>query len=308
MRIAVFPGGGIKGYASALVLERLEQQLGRRVGECVDLCAGTSTGAIIACGTALGMEASKIAELYRLRGPKIFPRGMGWLARRLARIVGSGLSAPRYSDGPLREALSGAFGDLDFGDLPTRTLITAYRTDAPGFEVFKSWRPNPSRLRVWEVVIASASAPGYFPGSLLPLENGVGGFVDGGLGANDPSLCAVSEVIRLGARIPQIKLISIGTAGAPDGIPLDAIQTRGFAQWAPDFLPHTLHAQATVMRYCTDHLLKPDQKVGISIPLEESTMDDASPTNMLALERAAARWAKSDTGLAAMDAAVRMLT
>ena len=65
MKVLAIDGGGIRGLIPALVLAEIERRTERRIGELVDLIAGTSTGAIIACALAKprAMPAARIAEL-----------------------------------------------------------------------------------------------------------------------------------------------------------------------------------------------------------------------------------------------------
>ena len=59
MKILSIDGGGIRGLIPALVLAEVERRTGRRIGDCFDLIAGTSTGGIIAC--ALAHRGNRIA-------------------------------------------------------------------------------------------------------------------------------------------------------------------------------------------------------------------------------------------------------
>ena len=50
MKILTIDGGGIRGLIPALVLAEIERRTGRPISSLFDLVAGTSTGAILACG------------------------------------------------------------------------------------------------------------------------------------------------------------------------------------------------------------------------------------------------------------------
>src|SRR3954468_13404529 len=69
-------GGGIRGLIPALVLAEIERRTGRAMATMLDLIAGTSTGAIIACALSRPnpMPAAQIADIYVQDGPKIFDR------------------------------------------------------------------------------------------------------------------------------------------------------------------------------------------------------------------------------------------
>ena len=82
-------GGGIRGLIPALILQRLEEKLTRKLGKSValtqafDWMAGTSTGGLIALGLNVPSEsdptqpkypASALVKLYQDYGGRIFPK------------------------------------------------------------------------------------------------------------------------------------------------------------------------------------------------------------------------------------------
>ena len=74
VRVLCLDGGGIRGVASIVVLERIMAQAGHTyVGECFDLVVGTSTGGIIAIGAGLlRMTVAEVADLYENTAEQIF--------------------------------------------------------------------------------------------------------------------------------------------------------------------------------------------------------------------------------------------
>jgi predicted acylesterase/phospholipase RssA len=80
-RVLSLDGGGMRGLYTAVVLETLAMHFARKrepradsldIGKGFDLIVGTSTGGILACSLAFGLPLSKLADLYRVEGPKIF--------------------------------------------------------------------------------------------------------------------------------------------------------------------------------------------------------------------------------------------
>ena len=70
-KLLALDGGGIRGVLSLLILARIERllvkQSGRadyRLADYFDYVAGTSTGAIIAAGIALGMSVTEILTFF----------------------------------------------------------------------------------------------------------------------------------------------------------------------------------------------------------------------------------------------------
>src|ERR1700761_9145563 len=81
-RILAIDGGGMRGALAVGILAKLEATLREKLGrpnlvlsDYFDLIGGTSTGAIIAAGLALGRSADDLAELYRRLGPRVFHGG-----------------------------------------------------------------------------------------------------------------------------------------------------------------------------------------------------------------------------------------
>ena len=58
-------GGGIRGIIPLACLIELEKVEGRPSREIFDMVAGTSTGAVIAAGIAIGISARGLMAIYR---------------------------------------------------------------------------------------------------------------------------------------------------------------------------------------------------------------------------------------------------
>jgi hypothetical protein len=81
--------------------------------------------------------------------------------------------------------------------------------------------------KVVDIALRSSAAPTYFPIYQ--------GFVDGGVFANNPSLCAITTAISAGIKIEDIVVLSLSTG--KDGLFLSEKQIGhgdwGLLQWAP---------------------------------------------------------------------------
>ncbi len=69
-------GGGVRGMIALYALQELEKQKGQRAKDLFSFMAGTSTGAIIVSGLALGISAEELISLYRDLVGKIFRDGL----------------------------------------------------------------------------------------------------------------------------------------------------------------------------------------------------------------------------------------
>ena len=231
-KLLALDGGGIRGVLSLGILAQIEKIAGKPLGEYFDYIGGTSTGAIIATGLALGFSVSKLQQFYDDCGPLMFePR---FLLQRYKSL---------YASDPLKDKLMEAFGaqrTLGSSDLKPKLLIMTrnWTTDSP-WPVSnnpKAKYNDPSRpdcnlnIPLWQLVRASTAAPIYFPPEVLNWDtkdpSKSFAFVDGGATPyNNPAF----QMYRM-ATLPHYHLewetgednmliISVGTGSAPTAGP-----------------------------------------------------------------------------------------
>ena len=168
-------GGGIRGIIPLCALVELERQTGLQTRQIFSFIAGTSTGAIITAGIALGIRAEKLLEIYRTIGPQVFVPN--WLL--FIRSLGS----YKYAVEPLRKFIADYAGETTLNELPVEVMITAIRvTDGHSWYFVRDNASNgqsTGHLKLSDVVTASAAAPTYFEPYYVPT---VGVCVDGGVG------------------------------------------------------------------------------------------------------------------------------
>jgi Patatin-like phospholipase len=208
-RILALDGGGVKGVLTLGLLKPIENELRRRAGgdagfrlaDYYDLIGGTSTGAIIATGLALGLSVDELTDLYLRLGPDVF-----------GKTAGDGVFLQsKFDSNKLRAALSGVLALKTIGseDLQTGLAICSKRIDTGSAWVVtnhplsKFYDPSPDsntypnkRYRLIDLVLASAAAPTFFDEIVIDIEYDErrrpiqkGWFVDGAVGANNnPSI------------------------------------------------------------------------------------------------------------------------
>lgn len=219
-------GGGFRGVYPAHLLKRIEDEFEIKWCRDFGLLAGTSTGSIIAASLALGKSASDVLEMYAQHGADIFRKSFG---PRL------GLFASKYSNSNLRRILNDYFGDSKLGDIEIPLIIPATDIANGCVHVFKSSYHNEffrdKDVRVADAVLASCSAPTYFPPMLLS-EKTPYLLADGGLWANCPSLvAAIDAKHRLGANLEDLQVLSLGTGKAKQFYPITRFKKRGVFGW-----------------------------------------------------------------------------
>src|SRR5215467_5444599 len=205
-RILSLDGGGVRGILTLQYLEAIEKLLRKQYGnpslvlsDYFDLIGGTSTGAIIAAGLALGFDVEKLKGLYTDLATKIFKKPF-------FRI---GAFVPKFGSTALEAALKNAYGDkTKFGStdlLKTGLMVMTKRmntgspwplTNNPADPYYGpvpgQRRIGNSNMFIWQIVRASTAAPHFFRpedvvvGSALnpdtkQLDVDHGEFVDGGV-------------------------------------------------------------------------------------------------------------------------------
>ncbi|QYU69966.1 patatin-like phospholipase family protein [Leptolyngbya sp. 15MV] len=311
-----FDGGGIRGIITAVWLDALESRLGRPLHQCVDMLAGTSTGAILACGIGLGIPARDMVSLYRDRGRAIFPGRAERLWDRAVRTFSQGPSAPKYSDAGLERELRRVFGDVRFGELKVKPiLVTAYNTLARSAEVMKNNRPHWAELPAWQVAKASASAPTYFPATVLPVRGAQVPLIDGGVAANNPTACAMAEAVRLNASertglgLEHLVVGSFGTGATTRPISAASAREWGALEWAVPIIDVLMDGAADVTDYIAEQLLEEDRYFRFQTRLDDAydDMDNADPPNINALISVANEHLSTPACRRAMDALAALL-
>lgn len=303
-RVLSFDGGGIRGLVSCIWLAGVEKALldaGKPgVRRSFDLVAGSSTGAIIACGLGAGLSADAMAELYRRQRDLIFPGLAGRLWSRLARLPAQGPSAPKYDGKGLEKVLRKVFGATTLGQLGMPTLVTCYDTIQRRPVVFKSFKPEHRDLPVWEVCRASAAAPTYFPAHPLKVEGRNCALIDGGVVANNPTACAIAEAMRKDARVDSsqdLVVLSVGTGERTRSIDLKSAREWGAVEWAVPIIDVLFDGSTDSVDYIARQLVGDGYfRLQAELIIGLDDLDDTSATNIAALETLAKDYlAKPDT-------------
>lgn len=253
MRVLSIDGGGMRGLYTVQYLAALAERYAkvRRVqrldiGAGFDLVVGTSTGAIIGCALAAGVDLSDVANFYRERGPFIFPAK---LPKRLGpRLLWQLYRRPsflRRGADVLESALLETFGDITVGtvwvDRRIALAIPVVEMSRHHAWVFKTPHLANSKHRdddykLAEVCLAATAAPIYRSMARIPNPDGQGRihnvFVDGGLWANSPVLVGLVDALEMTMPGDRIEIYRLGTCPRPEGDLLNAREVhRGLIQW-----------------------------------------------------------------------------
>jgi patatin-like phospholipase/acyl hydrolase len=291
-RILSLDGGGIRGLVTCLWLEGVENALARAGKPALvggfDLLAGSSSGAMIACGLGIGLSPVQLAALYRQHRHTIFPGMARRLWSRLGRAFQQGVSAPRYSGEGLEQVLREVFGDATLGELSHPTLVTAYDTIGRKPVVFKSFKPEHGGLLIRDVCRASAAAPTYFPAHGMTFGGRLHSLIDGGVVANNPTTCAIAEALRKDREVGScgdLVVLSVGSGELNRPIDLAAAREWGALEWAIPIVDVLFDASSDSVDYIAQQLVGDGYfRLQHELVIGLDDLDDTSETNLLALE------------------------
>lgn len=268
-RILSIDGGGVRGVISTVLMQRLSamEGLGNWVSKA-DLLAGTSTGGLLALGLAAGYDLQAIRDVYEKESGEIFRDDLLDDVADLGRVIGAD-----YDNGALTRVAKRLFGTRRLRDLEKRVLITSFDLDNESPDPQdRHWKPklfHNFRFRghdggrlVWKVALYTSAAPTYFPT--------VDGYVDGGVYANNPSMCALAQVLdeRWKGRktVDDVVMISIGTGTALSCV-RGQVHDWGSAQWVRPLIELMLDGVTGIADYqCAGLLGRRYRRLGPYFP------------------------------------------
>lgn len=280
-RILALDGGGLRGTFTAAVLAKWDDMLkaggGNDLISHFDLVAGTSTGAILAIGLALGLKPREILDFYQKKGPLIFPKD-----RKLRHWLKS-----KHDSATLRGLLTEVYGKKTLtADSRCRLVIPTVRAKQGLAEaIVTPHSPDRTAYRdisAVDAALASSAAPTYFDEVTYDGPIALETFLDGGVWANNPILPALAEAVRyLKIPLDRIDVLSVGTLISESDF-TDQLG-KGKAGWAPHSVDLFFAAQEHGALALAESFLGPTRhlRVNQQTPVEIK-LDDAEAIQEMA--------------------------
>lgn len=281
-RVLCIDGGGIRGLIPATILTAWEKELGP-IASRFHMIAGTSTGGILATGLGIKTPAEKLASFYHERGPQIFSNTLGAV---------EALAGSIYSPEPLEAALKDVFGLKPLSSVvDVDLLITAYEMESRTPRLFKSWRaqgietptPRDDDFLLTAVTRATSAAPTYFPPARVrSMSRKDFTMVDGGVYANNPSMCAYVAARRLYPMADSYLIVSIGTGALTQPYSYEEVASWGIAGWAQPLLDVMFSGVSDTTDYQLDQLAPEVAQYRFQSKLgaDNQGMDDVRAANL----------------------------
>lgn len=336
IRILSLDGGGIKGIITGKVLEGLEIKLNEeyekrngkkpdrplRLSQFFDFIAGTSTGGIltslILCPESKDSKyakysAAEAVNLYMEHGREIFKPSYSGLLPGLF----NGIFGPKYGDKGIEALLKQYLGDYELKDMLVPCLIASYDIERRRAVFFTSddARTDPgSNFPMWQVARSTSAAPTYFPPAMaqtvssLSKKNDVNDLyhiIDGGLFANNPTMCALVEAVKLFKTkdsdgnehlrfLNDFFIVSIGTGTVEKPYPYPKAVAWGVLKWLKPIISIMMSGVSETVDYQLGKLYAMMRTEGQywrikpSLGNADSEMDNVTVQNLQALYDAGA--------------------
>jgi len=313
-------GGGIRGILPGVILAYLEEQLQEktnnpdaRLSDYFDMLAGTSTGGILTCmyitPDANGrpkFTAQNAVDLYLKNGKEIFSIPFG---RRILNLFG--LFEAKYPVRNIEKILLDYLGDKKLSEVLKPCLITSYeifQRKTIFFNKLDTIKNETRDYRLRDIARSTSAAPTYFkPAEIYSTYGNPLYLVDGGMFANNPSMCAYAEARTTKfSEIPECRgksdypsatemiLVSIGTGSQGDSYPYSKARKWGVVGWLKPLIDILMSGNSETVHYELRQLFGAVDPANLAnyfrleptVETAESDMDLATPKNMLALEKA----------------------
>ncbi len=294
-KILSIDGGGIRGIIPGQVLIALETKIQQRTGdpnarvaEYFDFFAGTSTGGILTCillcpsaddPKKARFSAKEAVDLYVNNGNKIF-NASAW--HKFTSL--DGVLAEKYEAKGLYSCLDKYFGDLKLSQLLKPCIITSYDIQNRQTKFFAQHdfqlQGSVADFFVKDVCRATSAAPTYFETELITSISGTPyACVDGGVFANNPSLCAYSEV-RNAKDNPTAKdmfIVSIGTGSQDQPYQYSKAKKWGEIGWVKPVLNIMMSGAAEITNYHMIKMFSAGGYIANYVRVQPSNLGDANP-------------------------------
>jgi len=308
IRILSIDGGGVRGIIPARILVDLERKLQQRtanedarIADFFDLVAGTSVGGLLTCFYLLPetetqrprYSSQEAVDLFLDHSQDIFSIP---LYHRLSSATG--FLDEKYPDTGLRQVLDKYLRDRYLSDLLKPCLVTAYdirRRRAVLFTSHDAVRRPSKDFRLVDVTRAATAAPTFFEVAYIKSRTNVSyPLVDGGVFANNPTLCAYAEArTHFGGRAADMAVLSVGTGNVRKPYSYEDAKDWGAVGWMRPLLDIMSSGGSETVDYecrlAFDAVESPEQYLRIDVDLDRlppkttSELDNAAPENLAGL-------------------------
>lgn len=292
-KILSIDGGGIKGLYSASILASLELKTGKSITDHFDMICGTSTGGLIAIGLANGMSAKSLVDLYMTKGSLIFPTSNNRFVRSFQNSYKSLKQiffTNKHSVKPLKRILEDLFGNKKMNDANNLLCIPSFNLTNGQPKVFKKSGSQTEHfvdntIKLVDIALATSAAPSYYP--IHEHNNFL--YTDGGVWANNPSLCGLLEAIDYyvgeGKEFDDFSILSISSITSSNGWVHTLNKSKSVVGWNKKLLQTAMDGQSYFADYFAEKIIPKINPKGKYIRIKSPELSK-DQMNIITMDRA----------------------
>ena len=292
-KILSIDGGGIKGLYSASILASFELKTSKSITDHFDMICGTSTGGLIAIGLANGMSAQSLVDLYMTKGSKIFPTSNSYFIRGFQnsfKTIKQIFFSNKHSVKPLRKILDDLFEDKTMNDANNLLCIPSFNLTNGQPKVFKKSGYQTehfvdSTIKLVDIALATSAAPSYYP--IHEHNNFL--YTDGGVWANNPSLCGLLEAIDYyvgeGKEFDDFSILSISSITSSNGWVHTLNKSKSVIGWNKKLLQTAMDGQSYFADYFAEKIIPKINPKSKYIRIKSPELSKAQ-MNIITMDRA----------------------
>lgn len=267
VRILSIDGGGVRGIIAAIILMYLEKQIQQitnnvnaKIGEYFDLFAGTSTGGLLSLlytcpdksGTKFKYNAKQVVEIYLKNGQKLFQVSL----RKKIMSLG-GILDEKYDRKYLESVIENYIdNNTKIYNALKPLLITSYDIENRKVKMFTSENNEDNNYTMKQVACATSAAPTYFEPVHIDSINKNMTLIDGGVFANNPSMCAYAQARTMNFKnkadkpcIKDMLIVSIGTGKITQPYTYENFKDAGVLNWIKPLIDIMINANSETVHY-----------------------------------------------------------
>jgi predicted acylesterase/phospholipase RssA len=224
-------GGGVRSLATVSFLRKFEIHMklidpSFKINKFFDMYAGSSAGAIVTGLITYGrMQAGELERVFYPDAIKeIFTKSI------VDVLFGRCQRKPVYDGVEKTKFIEESIGDQAFQKVPhNKCVVVPLFGINTSSAVFCSRDNKLCQIKASSVIDAASSAPTYFPA--VKIEDKY--YIDGGLIANNPSMCAIAEAKKILGQVCDrpIIVLNVGTGVFKRDIDEKAASSFGGIQW-----------------------------------------------------------------------------
>jgi len=304
VRVLSIDGGGVRGVIPAVILEKIEEEVGKPAVEIFDMVVGSSTGGILALGLAAPnqqgrpvVSAKGAVNQYINQCHNIFCSSLLHWVKNIGGLIG-----PRYDSSGIERMLREQLGDTKLSEALIPTIITGYHIAGHSGIEFSSVEaktyPADKDCLMRQIGMATAAAPVYFDAVDIDFNWGtMRAVTDGSLYAHNPSLIAYVNAKRLFPN-KRIEIYSLGTGVITPEDLSSQLKGRGLVHWLAPIIDHIQIGGTDADNAILHRLLNEDGeenffRLNVQVDKAHNSIDGTTPENLLYLYQQGLKVTKS---------------